>query len=595
VSANATTEARTGTLTIGGQTFTVTQSAPGAGSCAFTISPSSISIGVNGGSGTISVSPNLPSCAWTASSTVNWITITSGASGTGNGTVAYSVAANTGTLERTGTITIGGVAVTVTQSGPSVLCTYTITPTTQAFGSIGGTGTITVAPSMSTCGWRSVSNVAWITVTSGSATGAGTATYRVASNGTASSRTGTVAVGDRTLTVTQSGAPSTAAAPFGLVDTPAQGATGVTGSIAVTGWALDDIEVTNVRILRNAVGSEAPGTQIFVGTAVIVTGARPDVAAANPTMPFNDRAGWGYLLLTNMLPNKGDGTYTLHVYADDRDGHTTLLGSRTITCTNSTAVKPFGAIDTPAQGATVSGNTYVNFGWALTPLPKTIPTDGSTINVFIDGVAIGRPTYNQFRSDISTLFPGLNNSNGPVGFLSINTFAYSDGVHTISWSVTDNQGSAEGIGSRYFTIKNLTSMAVGEPRTGEASLRIAPDQARQRGIALRRGYDESAPFEPVEADREGVHTVRAAEMARLVIDLGDGARHTGPGLSYEGYVANGQERGPLPIGSTLDRERGIFSWQPGPGFIGTYDLMFERTNASGVIEQIAVRIELQPR
>ena len=64
---------------------------------------------------------------------------------------------------------------------------------------------------------------------------------------------------------------------------------------------------------------------------------------------------------------------------------------------------------------------YVNFGWALTQQPKFIPQDGSTITVFVDGVPVGSPSYNHFRSDIATLFPGLANSNGAVGFRTINT------------------------------------------------------------------------------------------------------------------------------------------------------------------------------
>src|SRR5207302_1266264 len=97
-------------------------------------------------------------------------------------------------------------------------------------------------------------------------------------------------------------------------------------------------------------GAEPSGAPVFVGNAVFVRGARPDVAAAYPALPSKDRAGWGYLLLTNMLPNKGNGTYRLYAYADDRDGHSTLLGARTITCSNATATKPFGALDTPEQG-----------------------------------------------------------------------------------------------------------------------------------------------------------------------------------------------------------------------------------------------------
>ena len=242
--------------------------------------------------------------------------------------------------------------------------------------------------------------------------------------------------------------------PFGTIDTPAQGATGVAGSIAVTGWALDDSEVTVVRILRDPVGAEPAGTPVFVGNAVFVTGARPDVAAIHPSYPFNDRAGWGYLLLTNMLPNAGNGTYRLYAYADDGDSHSTLLGARTIACSNATATKPFGALDTPDQGATVSGNAYVNFGWALTPWPKSIPTDGSTITVYVDGIAMGHPIYNNFRSDVAALFPGLANSNGAVGAFYLDTTRLSNGLHTIAWVVTDSGNASEGIGSRYFVVQN---------------------------------------------------------------------------------------------------------------------------------------------
>ena len=97
------------------------------------------------------------------------------------------------------------------------------------------------------------------------------------------------------------------------------------------------------------------------------------------------------MVLTNMLPNQGNGTYVFTIYARDREGQVTLLGTRTMTCSNATATLPFGTIDTPAQGETVSGSAYVNFGWALTQKPKAIPTDGSTLRVYVDGVLRGAP------------------------------------------------------------------------------------------------------------------------------------------------------------------------------------------------------------
>jgi hypothetical protein len=244
------------------------------------------------------------------------------------------------------------------------------------------------------------------------------------------------------------------AAPFGTIDTPAQGAADLTGSIAITGWALDDSEVMTVRILRDRVAGEPAGAPIFIGNATLVAGARPDVAAVYPSFPFSTRAGWGYLLLTNMLPNRGNGTYTFHAIADDGDGHSTALGTRTITCANASSTRPFGAIDTPAQGETISGAAYVNFGWALTPQPKAIPIDGSTMTVMIDDVPVGHPTYNHFREDVAALFPGLANANGAVGAFYIDTTRLSNGIHTISWVITDSAGISEGIGSRYFTVQN---------------------------------------------------------------------------------------------------------------------------------------------
>lgn len=112
---------------------------------------------------------------------------------------------------------------------------------------------------------------------------------------------------------------------------------------------------------------------------------------------------------------------------------------------------PLGTIDTPGQGASVSG-TIVNFGWVLSS--NLIATDGSTIDVFVDGAAVGHPVYNNFRSDIASLFPNLPNSNGAVGYFILDTTSLPNGVHTIAWVVRDIAGATQGIGSRYFTVLN---------------------------------------------------------------------------------------------------------------------------------------------
>jgi hypothetical protein len=84
--------------------------------CTFPLSTTNAVFDAAGGSGSVSVSAS-NGCAWTATSNDGFITIISGSSGTGNGTVNYSVAANTSSSGLTGTMIIAGQTFTVTQSG----------------------------------------------------------------------------------------------------------------------------------------------------------------------------------------------------------------------------------------------------------------------------------------------------------------------------------------------------------------------------------------------------------------------------------------------------------------------------------------------
>lgn len=103
--------ARTGTIVVAGQTFTVTQAAL---LCMYTLSSSSVTLPEKAGPSAVGVSASA-GCVWTARSNDSWITVTSGTSGTGNGTVAFSVAKSSAKNGRTGTMTIAGQVFTVTQ------------------------------------------------------------------------------------------------------------------------------------------------------------------------------------------------------------------------------------------------------------------------------------------------------------------------------------------------------------------------------------------------------------------------------------------------------------------------------------------------
>lgn len=111
VSQNSTGAARVGTMTIAGETVTVTQAA-----CSFEISPSGAIAACLGDTGIIDVTAT-SCCDWTAVSNDVWITITSGATGTGNGSVGWTAAVNSGGSSRTGTITVATITYTIDQPG----------------------------------------------------------------------------------------------------------------------------------------------------------------------------------------------------------------------------------------------------------------------------------------------------------------------------------------------------------------------------------------------------------------------------------------------------------------------------------------------
>jgi hypothetical protein len=349
------------------------------------------------------------------------------------------------------------IASSVPLSGPATIeavtppgaktCTYSAKAAQTSWTLDGGTSTLAVSTS---CAWSASSDAPWARLGAASGVGSLTLSLTVDRNPDAVTRTATIVVGGKPILVAQAG--SSSAAPFGMIDTPSDNANDLTGAIAVTGWALDDVGVAHVAIYRDAIAGESGG-QVFIGNATLVDGARPDVQTQYASYPNASRAGWGLQVLTNMLPGAGNGTYRLLAYADDVEGHRTLLGVRTITCSNARATAPFGSIDTPGQGDTVSGNV-VNFGWALTPKPAMIPFDGSTIDVLIDGINVGHPAYGFARSDIDSTFPGYANTGHAVGYFWIDTTKLSDGVHTIAWIVHDSLGATQGIGSRFFTVAN---------------------------------------------------------------------------------------------------------------------------------------------
>ena len=572
-----------------GLSYTATLTAPGAlGVVSFGVTGALPAGLMLSSTGTLS---GTPTQAGTFLLTVHATDQSSGCSGSQAVTLPISPTAPLLTLDKTslrfGAVTTGAAFVSQTAAQ--------IVRLTQS-----GAGTVT---------WTATASEPWLQVTP--ASGSGSADLSISVVSVPGLPVGSSVGGAITLTATGvSNAPGPvsvsldlllnglSASPFGSVDTPLENTTGVTGAVPFTGWALDDVEIMRVMVCRAAVPGEAApvdpncggAAQFFLGFAVFIDGARPDVAGYAATYPANTRAGWGFMVLTNMLPSQGNGTFQFSMYAQDRDGHTSLLGTRTMTCANASATKPFGAIDTPAQGGVASGGSYAVFGWVLSRLARADPPGGGTVTVQVNGVTVGSPGGWAARPDLSALFPAYPGIDTALGVYSLNTLAYANGAHTIQWTVTDNLGVTEGIGSRYFTVSNGAASVLA---ASAATLAVADAeviaQAPLDGAAIagRRGWDLSSVVETFTAGASGRVVVRSEEVNRVELALGEQA-----GARYTGHLRTGDGLAPLPIGSHLDPTTGVFTWAPGVGFVGAYDFVFVRWTGAQPVSRQEVRIIL---
>jgi subtilisin family serine protease len=173
--------------------------------CTYSINPVvSDILPSSGGIGTITVATQ-SGCAWSVSidSAPTWMTITSGSSGTGSGTVNYSISSNSSSILRTGTVNVANKTFTVQQNGTG--CSYLFSPTIgTSIGAVGGTESFSVT-TQNGCNWTASKNSVWLTITSGSGTGNGIVTYQLNNNTSPSARSGRITINGLIYVVKQNG------------------------------------------------------------------------------------------------------------------------------------------------------------------------------------------------------------------------------------------------------------------------------------------------------------------------------------------------------------------------------------------------------
>jgi hypothetical protein len=193
VSANNTTATRTGTITLGNQSFTITQVSSG---CQYSVDNSSFVLPARGGQVTVNLTAG-PGCPWSV--VPGSLAVVSGASGTGNGPVTLSAPANSGMDAVSYTANVGPTPVKVTVAED---CTYSLSPLT--FDGSLTNFIVALTPSNAACIWSVSTTSAWLTVSGSSGTGSENISLDAAStNRTGAPRTANITVGSQTFTLVQ--------------------------------------------------------------------------------------------------------------------------------------------------------------------------------------------------------------------------------------------------------------------------------------------------------------------------------------------------------------------------------------------------------
>jgi hypothetical protein len=224
----------------------------------------------------------------------------------------------------------------------------------------------------------------------------------------------------------------------------------------------------------------------------------------------------------------------------------------------------------------------------LTPKVNGVATcriPASGVQYSIDSGPLQPVIYGDARADIAQAFPGFANSPAAGGHAIIDWSALAPGAHTIGWLVTDDCNRSDGVGSRFFNVPGGSAvMAADVPSAIAAAPSVASVRAERESeaaITIARGVGELPSVLYPDADGVRIVDLKQGERIEMRVPRGfETAYQLGP---------DSQARG-LPAGATWDAAAGTFYWQPAPGFLGAYRIVF-----SNGAERITVRVVVGAR
>jgi hypothetical protein len=100
------------------------------------------------------------------------------------------------------------------------------------------------------------------------------------------------------------------------------------------------------------------------------------------------------------------------------------------------------------------------------------------------------------------------------------------------------------------------------------------DSSFSEPIYLKKGFNENKEPQKIYPNKNGTFYVKIRELERVEIH----------------FFKSMSNLSALPIGSTFDPNRGVFYWQPGPGFLGEHQFHFISKENNG---KLAMRIKIK--
>ena len=171
-------------------------------------------------------------------------------------------------------------------------------------------------------------------------------------------------------------------------------------------------------------------------------------------------------------------------------------------------------------------------------------------------------------------------------------------------------GNTDGIGSRYFTILN-TGNNSRLKEGGQAALLpglsasyfLRENIGENEPVEVLKGFSKNRRYQKIYPGDKGIITVVIDELERLEVHLpgrngGLVPRWERSNIStctWRGFQVIGDQLRSFPVGSCLDSEKGIFYWQPGPGFLGNYRMVFIGKDQQGKVTAKNVIIKIRPK